>query len=1226
MFNFIISAQPLTGSKTIDNSGSGDYTTFSAAITALNANGVGTGGVTLLVTDGQTFNSAPLTITATGTSENPIIFKKSGSGVRPIIIFTGTSGTQAGFQLNASDYVTFDGFDIRDAGTAMEIGFQLYGSASDGCQYNTIKNCVINLDKAGTNDNGIHVQSNATSFAGTNSYNKFYNNVITDCYKGYYFYGYSDMNADYGNEINTTSGGVSKIDSVSYIGLHFYNQKNFLVNNTSFTNFINASYGIYMQAGAENTVTVSNCEFKNIISSGTVYTIRTLGDTINIFNNKISEIIYTGASSSNAYGLYITATTANIYNNMISGINAVSSTNSTAGACGIWLQSGITVNMFYNSVLLNYSSAVATNRSAALYIPPLNHTLINFSNNIFINNVDVTTGALAVAFMKGTSGKYINNLSTESNNNLYYAGTPSSKNLILYDGTTSCQTIEEYKTYVSSRPLDQKAITENVPFVSSNVPYDLHIDNSIATLLESAGIPITSPLAIITDLDGDVRSATSPDIGADEGNFLSNDINPPDISYTLLSHTESTLNRAVTGVVITDYSGINVSPGTKPRLYFKRNKDSNDYTSNTSSTNGWKWIETNNASSPFEFTIDYSLLFNSGASAGDVIQYFITAQDNNSTPNVQINSGTFNLQPASVAMNASAFPITGNINSYSISFNGTYSVGSGYKYTSLTQVNGLFEAISAGSFSGNVEIQITSDLTENGVFALSQWQETGGGNYTLTISPFSNEMKTISGSSESGLIKIFGCSRVIFDGRYSGSGNYLTFKNTNTTGSVFNIANRSWNNILQYIKVKSASYNIDNAAIKFGSDTNLDNIVQNCEIRNLSDSASTLLHGIYVAGAGNRNTQILNNSIHEFTSSAIILHGGCENTLIEGNLIYQSSPSQLGVYGIYLKNSKLSKVFRNKIYGLDGTSAVFGIYYEGSSAVISTQIINNMITLSPTAGSIVGGIVYSGNVNNSLTVYHNSVYIGGTLASGPYVSYTFAKLSDVEVLRVKNNIFVNGRTNSGGTGNHYAVYFGTMQGADYFNYNNYYSVIQNGFYGWFANPITDLATWRQRSLFDLDSNSIAINPNFISTFDLHLNTTITPHFLAGAPLGVTTDFDGDIRNINKPYMGCDEDAAKPLAVGDEPLIPDKFVLEQNHPNPFNPTTIISYQLSVSSWVTLKVFDVLGRELATLVNEKKEAGYHNFEFRISNSELASGVYFYRLTAGDFVQTKKLLLMK
>ncbi len=88
--------------------------------------------------------------------------------------------------------------------------------------------------------------------------------------------------------------------------------------------------------------------------------------------------------------------------------------------------------------------------------------------------------------------------------------------------------------------------------------------------------------------------------------------------------------------------------------------------------------------------------------------------------------------------------------------------------------------------------------------------------------------------------------------------------------------------------------------------------------------------------------------------------------------------------------------------------------------------------------------------------------------------------------------------------------------------------------------------------------------------------------------------------------------------------PATFSLFQNYPNPFNPTTVISYQLPVNSFVTLKVYDVLGREVESLVNERQNAGSYSVTFRGSN--LPSGVYFYRLQTGSFSQTKKLLLLK
>ncbi len=94
----------------------------------------------------------------------------------------------------------------------------------------------------------------------------------------------------------------------------------------------------------------------------------------------------------------------------------------------------------------------------------------------------------------------------------------------------------------------------------------------------------------------------------------------------------------------------------------------------------------------------------------------------------------------------------------------------------------------------------------------------------------------------------------------------------------------------------------------------------------------------------------------------------------------------------------------------------------------------------------------------------------------------------------------------------------------------------------------------------------------------------------------------------------------------------QFVLEQNYPNPFNPSTkikftipsVIASETKQSQLVTLKIFDVLGREVATLVNEEKPAGSYEVEF--SADRLTSGIYFYKLQAGSFVETKKMILLR
>ena len=90
------------------------------------------------------------------------------------------------------------------------------------------------------------------------------------------------------------------------------------------------------------------------------------------------------------------------------------------------------------------------------------------------------------------------------------------------------------------------------------------------------------------------------------------------------------------------------------------------------------------------------------------------------------------------------------------------------------------------------------------------------------------------------------------------------------------------------------------------------------------------------------------------------------------------------------------------------------------------------------------------------------------------------------------------------------------------------------------------------------------------------------------------------------------------------LLPSDYKLSQNYPNPFNPSTKIKYSVPQTSQVQVKIFDVLGNEIETLVNEEKLAG--TYEITWYAESLPSGVYFYRLQVGDFVETKKMLLMK
>ncbi len=122
--------------------------------------------------------------------------------------------------------------------------------------------------------------------------------------------------------------------------------------------------------------------------------------------------------------------------------------------------------------------------------------------------------------------------------------------------------------------------------------------------------------------------------------------------------------------------------------------------------------------------------------------------------------------------------------------------------------------------------------------------------------------------------------------------------------------------------------------------------------------------------------------------------------------------------------------------------------------------------------------------------------------------------------------------------------------------------------------------------------------------------------------GIQTYFDGTL--IGALIDGISYGTLYTVPVEIEIGLPTQFSLEQNYPNPFNPVTTISWQSPVSSHQVLKVFDVLGNEVATIVDEFREAGRHEATF--DGSGLAGGIYFYELKSGSYIQSKKMILIK
>jgi hypothetical protein len=145
-----------------------------------------------------------------------------------------------------------------------------------------------------------------------------------------------------------------------------------------------------------------------------------------------------------------------------------------------------------------------------------------------------------------------------------------------------------------------------------------------------------------------------------------------------------------------------------------------------------------------------------------------------------------------------------------------------------------------------------------------------------------------------------------------------------------------------------------------------------------------------------------------------------------------------------------------------------------------------------------------------------------------------------------------------------------------------------------------------------------------------LNNSILTNYGGAWPVfAVDLDADGDTDILTTASTGNKvswlENTTIVVNTQDEFFnLPENFFLAQNYPNPFNPSTKISYQIPELSYVTLKIYDVLGNEIATLVNEEKPASEYEVEFNASR--LSSGIYFYQLETESYLETKKMLYLK
>ncbi|MBI9065964.1 MAG: fibronectin type III domain-containing protein [Salinivirgaceae bacterium] len=323
---------------------------------------------------------------------------------------------------------------------------------------------------------------------------------------------------------------------------------------------------------------------------------------------------------------------------------------------------------------------------------------------------------------------------------------------------------------------------------------------------------------------------------------------------------------------------------------------------------------------------------------------------------------------------------------------GTYNVGSGETYTSLSGATGsLFVDINNKGLRGNVTAVITSDLTETGITALSQWSEANGSGHILTIQPSAALTRTISGSvnkvsagGPGAMIRIDGADNVTFDGTIN---QYLVFKNNTTTAAntspTFEILNGSTNVLIDYCIIENHNNSTSTqGTISLGSGANSNITISNSDIR--SATSGTLKYpycAVYSNNTSNTSITISGNEIYNFGNFGIYLANVGDAFTISGNSLYKTLSddlSSIDQVGIYLNSGDDHIITGNFIGGQAASCGGAAWTNNASSANIKGLVLNVGTT---TASSVQNNTIENFNVQGTSGTLFSGIEINGGLVN-----------------------------------------------------------------------------------------------------------------------------------------------------------------------------------------------------------------------------------------------------
>ncbi len=953
--------------------------------------------------------------------------------------------------------------------------------------------------------------------------------------------------------------------------------------------------GLYCQSGActatGNTVSSLSMSAANTGtgSSASVIGLWVDNTSATIGNNVAENTIRSLANNDSAGAVWVTGLhyngsttgTHTVQRNFVHSISAPNTTSATATVNGVNVQGGATTfrnnmiavggnmtanspqinginetiagtdNFYHNSVYIGGTGVAAGSANSFAFQSSITLNTRNYRDNIFFNarSNGAATGKHYAIRVGGTAAAPSG---LTSNNNILFAnGTGGFTGLF---NVVDQATIADWRTATGN---DGNSFSANPQFnAPTNATPDLHLHPTNATVAEGNGADV----GVTDDFDGQVRASLTPvDIGADAGNYVGLDLAGPGISYTALGNTASTGNRVISAT-LTDNTGV-ATGGNAPRVYF--NKNAGSYFSTACSLSSGTVLN-----GVWNCTIDNSLV--GGVVATDVIRYFVVAQD--TLGNLSANPGAgFTGTDVNTVTTP---PTTPNQYAISVAYSGSYNVGTGEGFTSLTNTGGIFEAINGGVLTDDVTINITTDLTgELGTVALNQWAEDGAGGYRVIIKP-SGAPRTITGSVNGALIKLNGADRVRLDGSTAGGfadeiagGNpalrELTIQNTNTGTSAVVIAVQTGTNGAQDNRIKNLNIlgqdpTTTFAGVALGGNTpgtagtdNDNNRVENCSIKRA-------IYGVYSSGASlaNQNTGSLITANDLSATGAdrvrrvgivVFNENGVEISENSVSVETNESADAIGIgVGTQSVDATITTsggvtdalVFKNKINGIGSLSTVgfsaAGIAVAGGAGG-ANYFANNMIsgvTAPSTSPDLVAGFFIAGVTGSDTRLIYNSISMTGDrgAVASQMPSYGIAVTGTNPTVQLTDNIFYTAQTSGGGANaKSYAIGMVTTTFSNLnSNYNDFWSTgandggFRSGSLGSAAGTdYADLSAWQTAT--SGDANSLEVDPMFVNSLnDLHLQSP-SPVENAGTPfMTVLDDFDGNTRSATTPEIGADE--------------------------------------------------------------------------------------------------------